>query len=711
MATTTEYSWVPVYEKLATALLAHEGNRTPLLNALMAEFEARGLFPPRWSDQGTPRDIDPFTLFGAFNRTMAGANRTAYAHAIGSVLQVDTSALTDFCGIPVLNSQKAAFYGWDVQGDNSSPNIDNLWKLFKSALQLADSPSAVAEQQFTELFNAAETQLYVHWNLTMGLYWMRPHTFVNLDTLNRKYLAGIEDFRSYIARFNTVPDGTTYLQLCKACRAWVQSAATPCNSIPEISQQAYKTWQEGPRPSYWAMPCKDSDGTEYWDECFHHGKMILGYGQIGDIARFASKEKLTEELNRLYKTDFSASSRWPGWLWKFAHQIKPGDIIYAKSGTRSIRGVGRVTAGYRYTDTPLTEHFNHELSIDWLRTETFTVQDEGEIFGRMQTLQSLGLDKQCLLEQIYPVPPEENAPAEQPSAPIAPDPAARYSKEDFLREVFVSPAELNRMLAVLDYKSNLILQGAPGVGKSFLAKRLAYAYAGEKADACIRMVQFHHSYSYEEFIEGFRPGKNGEFVLTRGSFYNFCKQAGENPNRPHFYIIDEINRGDLNKIFGEAFLLLEKDKRGQQIQLLYSKEMFTIPANVHLIGMMNTADHNIALMDHALHRRFGFIDIPPAFSRDGFRRHIGYAPATRLTAILNLVENLNADITEDTALGKGYRIGHSYFCPANPAELTDERLQLIVEFELIPLLAEYWCEEPQKAQEWSDKLRDAVQLP
>ena len=161
------------------------------------------------------------------------------------------------------------------------------------------------------------------------------------------------------------------------------------------------------------------------------------------------------------------------------------------------------------------------------------------------------------------------------------------------------------LVNVLKMKKNIILQGAPGVGKTFTAKRLAYSIIGAKNPDRVQMLQFHQSYSYEDFIEGYRPTENG-FTIKKGSFYKFCKLAEDDDENDYFFIIDEINRGNLSKIFGELFMLIEKDKRGIELQLLYSDENFSVPANVYIIGMMNTADRSLAMLDYALRRRFSF---------------------------------------------------------------------------------------------------------
>lgn len=172
-----------------------------------------------------------------------------------------------------------------------------------------------------------------------------------------------------------------------------------------------------------------------------------------------------------------------------------------------------------------------------------------------------------------------------------------YTRKDFLKDVYMSEEDYNRLTGVLCNKKNIILQGAPGVGKTYVAKRLAYSIMGVKDVERVKMVQFHQSYSYEDFIMGFRPTLSG-FELKKGAFYNFCKKAEIDSDNDYFFIIDEINRGNLSKIFGELFMLIEKDKRGSELQLLYSDEKFAVPKNVYIIGMMNTADRSLAKICH-----------------------------------------------------------------------------------------------------------------
>ena len=263
------------------------------------------------------------------------------------------------------------------------------------------------------------------------------------------------------------------------------------------------------------------------------------------------------------------------------------------------------------------------------------------------------------------------------------------------------------LVTLVKKKKNVILQGAPGVGKTFTAKRLAYSIMGVKDPSRVMMVQFHQSYSYEDFIMGFRPTQEGGFELKRGAFYEFCKSAEKDrEDVPYFFIIDEINRGNLSKILGELFMLIEMDKRGIELKLLYADEKFSVPKNVYIIGMMNTADRSLAMMDYALRRRFAFFDMEPGFMTKGFRQYQESLKSDKFNRLIERVKDLNDHIATDDSLGEGFCIGHSYFCELK--ETSDQTLSGIVDFELAPLLKEYWFDEPEKAKKWIDDLRGAI---
>ncbi|MEL7659083.1 MAG: AAA family ATPase, partial [Bacillota bacterium] len=259
----------------------------------------------------------------------------------------------------------------------------------------------------------------------------------------------------------------------------------------------------------------------------------------------------------------------------------------------------------------------------------------------------------------------------------------------------------NSLASLLKNKKNVILQGAPGVGKTFTARRLAYSLMGKKDDSRIEFVQFHQNYSYEDFIMGYKPHESG-FKLTNGIFYQFCQKAANHPDEDFFFIIDEINRGNMSKIFGELLMLIESDYRGAKSTLAYSGMPFTVPERLYLIGMMNTADRSLAMIDYALRRRFSFFEMEPGFNSEGFQKYQAELNNVTFNILIQRIIELNKDITIDNSLGKAFRIGHSYFC--GKKECTEEWMKEIVYYDIIPTLSEYWFDEPQKLQYWENVL-------
>lgn len=278
-----------------------------------------------------------------------------------------------------------------------------------------------------------------------------------------------------------------------------------------------------------------------------------------------------------------------------------------------------------------------------------------------------------------------------------------YTDERFLNEVYMSASDLQKLKALIKKKQNVILQGAPGVGKTFTAERLAYTLMGEIDKQRVEIVQFHQNYSYEDFILGYKPNADGGFELKHGVFYKFCKKALNTPDKDFFFIIDEINRGNLSKIFGELLMLIENTYRGKEIKLAYTDELFTVPKNLYIIGMMNTADRSLAMIDYALRRRFSFFEMYPGFATEGFKSYQLSLGNEKLDKLIQGIQALNEAISSDDSLGNGFCIGHSYFC--NQTEFSMEWLENVVEYDIEPMLKEYWFDDIQKYESHISLLR------
>ncbi|XTR38810.1 AAA family ATPase [Paraclostridium tenue] len=283
-----------------------------------------------------------------------------------------------------------------------------------------------------------------------------------------------------------------------------------------------------------------------------------------------------------------------------------------------------------------------------------------------------------------------------------------YTKTELLREVFMDEEVLDDIIFNLEQKKNIILQGPSGVGKTFIAKRICYFHQGNRDNSNIEMVQFHEYYTYEEFVRGYRRGKNGEDYIKNGIFYDFIKKAQTYPEHKHYFIIDEINRGNLNKIFGELTMLIENNKRGKEnsIKLLYSEcdESFYIPENVYIIGTLNTSDNTLKDISYPLRRRFGFIDIDPVFENMDLRNYLGNYIGVEMTdKVVCKMMYLNKTIEEDSKLGKRYKIGQSYFMIN---EKVDEYqvyswYRQVIKRDIEPLIREYMID---KDEEYIDNI-------
>ena len=462
--------------------------------------------------------------------------------------------------------------------------------------------------------------------------------------------------------------------------------------IPEDSSDSSYAGTEMRSTHYWLY--SPGDSASIWDECYENGIMAIGWDNIGDLQQYDSKEQMKQAMKDRINPEYSWKNAAHA-TWQFCNEVQPGDIIFAKKGRNTIIGRGVVTSGYFFD--PSREHYLNVRNVDW--TDHGEWPHPGKAALKSLTDITAYIDYVEKLNALFESEKEE----EEEKIDVEYPP---YTAEDFLKTVYMDSNSYETLVSLVRTKKNVILQGAPGVGKTYAAKRLAYSMMGVKDQDRVSMIQFHQSYSYEDFIQGFRPTESG-YELKNGVFYNFCKRAEIDSDNEYFFIIDEINRGNLSKIFGELFMLIENDKRGIELQLLYSDELFSIPKNVYIIGMMNTADRSLALLDYALRRRFAFFEMKPGFDTAGFKDYRTGLANSSFDKLIDCIERLNAAIASDDSLGEGFCIGHSYFC--NLKDTDEHSLSSIVEYEIIPLLKEYWFDDPVKVKNWTNDLRSSIQ--
>lgn len=827
-----QFEWINFYSEFATKLLEFKNNRAELIADIQSAYSAINMKLPKLEREDSIIDIDPFTVFGLFNKGITNANRIAILESFATVFNIKSKVPNNFDGIPVLNNLKATYYGF--KDDRQAADIDNLWGLYESAINLAEKDDEANREIFTKWYDTVHDQLGIRWNITMGLYWIRPYEFINLDSINRRFIVDpdnmpVDFVNSVKKKLNKVPYAAEYLAIKDAClralkdgnyeyknypelsyRAWIVSkqvnqekaevkgkksskaaflrwfapliqalrdlggSGTPAEarakiieneqlSEDEINQtrgknnvnkfenevafarnylvnagyidkSVYGIWtltaagksvdmtsemasdifknvlssspsKQGKNTDaladedvhtvrYWLYA--PGEGSCMWDEFYTSGIMAIGWGEIGDLSTFDSKDAMKIKMREVIDESLSYKNAAHA-TWQFANEMKIGDIVFVKKGMHQIIGRGVVMSDYEYDNTR-DDEYKDIRQVDW--THNGEWPHPGQAVMKTLTDITSYTDYVEKLNSLFEDETEEDAEDVEKTYPP-------YTKEDFLSEVFMPEEEYDKLSGILRIKKNIILQGAPGVGKTFVAKRIAFSMMGVKDVERVMMVQFHQSYSYEDFIMGFRPSTDG-FELKRGAFYNFCKKAEIDGDNDYFFIIDEINRGNLSKIFGELFMLIENDKRGVSLQLLYSDEKFSVPKNIYIIGMMNTADRSLAMLDYALRRRFAFFEIKTGFTTDGFREYRMSLENEKFDKLIACVESLNNVISNDESLGDGFCIGHSYFCNLLPDTINDQILSGIVEYELIPLLKEYWFDEPTKVKDWSSNLRSAI---
>jgi hypothetical protein len=658
------FDWPPFYKELAPKLLPFQTRQANLL-AFLDELRAKDIpvTPNNDTDEGgqnIPLEVmDPFTFYGCFNRGISTSSRQAIMSGIKERFALQSPVPSEFRGIPILNNQKSWFFGRKYK--RQFDDIDRLWEVFRLALR----PDPFSDPAFMEAFDRAIKVRGVSANLTFGLFWIRPDYFLNLDTAMRE-------------RFEIkLPPKQMTSSLYKATVEKVR--AKYGSDFPKLS---HEIWDKSK-----AVPELADDPPEGEIDVLDRPLVLLG------TWKSVSKDYLFKAQDIIEKT-----GAWATW-WSFPirkefhDQLANGFYLYVN--------VGHASIPYRmWVEKFVTTPGSNGMACPW---PTHALE---EVVGQTKTGdKNSGVFKTWIwvskIEEITP-----------PLTLEAFDPVPGSTRAALLNQASFGYANLKPGLAPLtpqvqppsqpvDVGLNTILYGPPGTGKTYTLKHEYFPHFAGIPNR-FRFVTFHQSYGYEDFVEGIRPVlKSGaaEFEIRKGVLREICELAERDPKNRYALFIDEINRGNISKIFGELITLIEEDKRlgaanEMKVRLPYSGDQFGVPRNLYIIGTMNTADRSIALLDIALRRRFQFREMPPVQDVIAGADGNGAIPDGKGGTIdlRALLKAINERVT--FLFDADHCIGHAYLTEVR----TFDQLAEVMRERIIPLLQEYFYGDWEKLQ-------------
>lgn len=559
---------------------------------------------------------------------------------------------------------------------------DNLVKGAEIIENLLDGEN-VSVTQYIQLQTEFDSQLDFNMN---NLGWV--HKYYHMI-----YPDKIDDFHNKDWQKNALiklhknpvtPEGL--YSLAGQVMALSQSLDIPVNQLTQCINEMYGG------PHNYIRIGTTAGNKSYWHEMYSEGHVAIGWPELGDLSRFEDMKinEMKADIKKIYEENYSQTpqviGRWTSQVTAFLTRLKKGTIVIAADGEQ-VLGIGKITGNYRYVPE---KDFPHTIETEWLHTPNQKLPNARE--GLQTTVYTMRTVENLL--QI-----EKWLAQNKAQAPVGQTPPVKLAS---------LTGVASKIEAILKRKKQVILYGPPGTGKTYHAEKTScelsarqlykksfeHLTEGEKRTitgtlqerGTVRTCTFHPSCGYEDFLEGIKPQvANGTtlFQLKDGIFKSICEDAKNNPEKHYYLIIDEINRGDISRIFGELITIIESNKRGKEVILPLSNRVFTVPENVFIIGTMNTADRSIALLDVALRRRFGFIELLPDYSLlQGVS--IKNLPLGEWLKELNLriIEYLGQD-------ARNLQIGHSYFLENEKPISSPKKFKRVIEEDIVPLIEEY----------------------
>lgn len=675
--TLPEFSWIPFFRELAIRLNddGWEHRQQEIAEAL--QKMRRSIKVHRYVDR-LEGVIDPFSLMALFNRGIAFDSQVRLAEAFRGFFQFETPFATERPFLPTVNPTNCFYFSGNRLDE---PAVH--WNTLRLATKLDPRSGGPGVNELIHALNESISVTHVGAaKLSSALYWVAPTQFLRTDTID----AVLGDWPGY-------PHGPGFGE--RYLERLDRLTAIDARPFPHINNEQ---------------------------------RLINQFEGAKDLER-VRVYSLPKEYGAPQGGGASALAIVNGAPTGAFESIRRGDVVLATESDGNYRyGFSASSRSYGVNDG---EEAQLSCRTVYWRPELIEAPDFHLIPGN--SVEPVEHGKVDLLLRILG---KESPPPERPCP---------------WSQVFVDSEDLTQILRLLREKRNLVLQGPPGVGKTFVALKLARTLVAEVnneenpcpecelehgaaddfegADKFIHSVQFHQSYSYEDFVGGFKPGSNEHgqliFVAEDGAFLRLCERARSKPNQRFVMLIDEVNRGNLSRVFGELMMLIEPDKRNKSnavelqhrraMTAKYVDAMFHVPKNVYIIGTMNLADRSLTGMNVAMRRRFAFFRLSPQFGNAKFAHLVqnrGMPPEIQ-RRIIERLPALNQTIAKDYALGRQYAVGHSFFVPTTneeeQLEWEDEDwekwYESVLEFEVRPLLEEYWFDAPDTAIGEIDKLR------